>query len=117
MNDLEECFRWGRYVVQSLRESSRRGVFVASGALSHRLVRGPEKWPLPEHMELDRRFAACSRTATTTGCGVSGVREIVDEMGGRHLAMTLGTRRSRHLFTPQSTPIRLEAELRDFTAR
>jgi 3,4-dihydroxyphenylacetate 2,3-dioxygenase len=93
MNDLEECFQWGGYVVQSLRESGRRGVFVASGALSHRLVRGPEKWPLPEHRELDERFAGMLSEGEYEAAWkwLPEFASAVDaEMGGRHLAMMLG---------------------------
>jgi 3,4-dihydroxyphenylacetate 2,3-dioxygenase len=93
MNDLEECFEWGQYIVRSIRESERRAVFVASGALSHRLVRGPERWPLPEAMECDRRFA----TKLAAGEYEELWRELPEfaraveaEMGGRHLAMMLG---------------------------
>jgi 3,4-dihydroxyphenylacetate 2,3-dioxygenase len=90
MNDLEECFQWGRYIVQTLRESERRGAFVASGALSHRLVRGPEKWPLPEHRELDERFAAMLAEGDYEAAWkwLPEFAGAVDaEMGGRHLAM------------------------------
>jgi 3,4-dihydroxyphenylacetate 2,3-dioxygenase len=96
LNDLEECHRWGRYVVRSLKESERRGVFVASGALSHRLVRGPERWPLPQHMERDKDFAR----KLASGEYEELWRELPEfaqaveaEMGGRHLAMMLGVLR------------------------
>jgi 3,4-dihydroxyphenylacetate 2,3-dioxygenase len=93
MNDLEECFQWGRYIVETLRESGRRGVFVASGALSHRLVRGPEKWPLAEHRELDQRFASMLAEGEyeAVWTWLPEFASAVDaEMGGRHLAMMLG---------------------------
>src|SRR3990172_5331828 len=93
MNDLEACFQWGGYVVQTLRESGRRGVFVASGALSHRLVRGPEKWPLPEHRELDERFARLLAEGEYEAAWKwlpEFASAVEAEMGGRHLAMMLG---------------------------
>jgi 3,4-dihydroxyphenylacetate 2,3-dioxygenase len=93
LNDLEECFQWGRYVVRSLRESKRRGVFVASGALSHRLVRGPERWPLPEDMERDEEFArklAAGEYEELWRELPEFARAVEAEMGGRHLAMMLG---------------------------
>jgi 3,4-dihydroxyphenylacetate 2,3-dioxygenase len=93
LNDLEECFHWGRYVVRSLRESKRRGVFVASGALSHRLVRGPERWPLPEDMERDKEFArklAAGEYEELWRELPEFARAVEAEMGGRHLAMMLG---------------------------
>jgi 3,4-dihydroxyphenylacetate 2,3-dioxygenase len=39
--DLQECLRFGEAVGAAVRGSSRRAVVVASGALSHKLVRGP----------------------------------------------------------------------------
>jgi 3,4-dihydroxyphenylacetate 2,3-dioxygenase len=96
LNDLEECFQWGRHIVRSLRETGRRGVFVASGALSHRLVRGPEKWPLPEDRRLDERFAAMLAEGDY-GAAWEWLPEFASaveaEMGGRHLAMMLGVLR------------------------
>jgi 3,4-dihydroxyphenylacetate 2,3-dioxygenase len=111
MNDLEECFQWGGYVVQSLRESGRRGVFVASGALSHRLVRGPEKWPLPEHRELDERFAGMLSEGKYEAAWkwLPEFASAVDaEMGARHLAMMLGVlakQRRQHRYRPRLRPI------------
>ncbi|MGH9389145.1 MAG: extradiol ring-cleavage dioxygenase [Vicinamibacteria bacterium] len=93
LNDLEECFQWGRYVAQALREGEKRGVFVASGALSHRLVRGPEKWPLPEDRKLDERFAYLLSEGDYEAAWkwLPEFASAVDaEMGGRHLAMMLG---------------------------
>src|SRR3990170_7764649 len=44
-NDLEECFAWGRYLAEVARENGKRVGLAASGSLSHKLVRGPEKGP------------------------------------------------------------------------
>ncbi len=93
LNDLDQCFDWGRIIVRALAESDRRGVFVASGALSHRLVHGPEKWPLAEHMELDHRFAnllAAGEYQELRSWLPEFSRMVEAEMGGRHLAMMLG---------------------------
>ena len=93
MNDLEECFEWGRLLVRTLRESEKRGAFVASGAVSHRLVRGPEKWPLPGDRSLDERFAALLERGEYEAAWKwlpELARAAEAEMGGRHLAMMLG---------------------------
>jgi len=39
--DLKEAFEWGRHITQAARESGKRVGFVASGSVSHKLVRGP----------------------------------------------------------------------------
>jgi 3,4-dihydroxyphenylacetate 2,3-dioxygenase len=55
--DLEESFAWGRDVTRTAKALDRRAVFVASGSVSHKLVRGPEKWPASADQELDHRLA------------------------------------------------------------
>ncbi len=55
--DLKESFEWGRHIAQAARESGKRVGFVASGSVSHKLVRGPEKGPRPADEELDHRLA------------------------------------------------------------
>jgi 3,4-dihydroxyphenylacetate 2,3-dioxygenase len=92
-NDLEECFRWGQHIVQAVRAAGRRAVFVASGSLSHKLVRGPERWPSPEDQELDHRFARMlvDGEHDKAWAWLPDYAETVQaEMGGRHLAMLLG---------------------------
>jgi len=54
--DLDESLRVGRLVDQAATAAGRRAVFVASNALSHDVVRGPEIWPTAERMELDRQL-------------------------------------------------------------
>lgn len=93
MNDLEECYRWGLYIAEAVRESDRRAAFVASGSVSHKLVRGPERWPAPEDQELDHRFARLLADGEYAKLRewlpeFSETAEV--EMGGRHLAMMLG---------------------------
>src|SRR5262249_21546369 len=92
-NDLEECFAWGRHVVHAVRALGRRAVFVASGSVSHKLVRGPEKWPSPEDQELDHRFArilADGEYEKAWRWLPEWSDTVKAEMGGRHLAMMLG---------------------------
>jgi 3,4-dihydroxyphenylacetate 2,3-dioxygenase len=91
--DLAESHAWGRCLAEVARDGGKRVGFVASGSVSHKLVRGPERGPRPEEEALDHRFARLLAdgaydelwawlpefTATTQA-----------EMGGRHLAMLLG---------------------------
>jgi 3,4-dihydroxyphenylacetate 2,3-dioxygenase len=92
-NDLEECFKWGRYIVQVVRERGRRAAFVASGSVSHKLVRRPEQWPAPEDQELDHRFAQMLAGGEYDKLW-AWLPEFAEatraEMEGRHLAMLLG---------------------------
>src|SRR3989449_1816018 len=53
--DLLESFAWGRIIAEVVAAGGRRAAFVASGSVSHKLVRGPERWPSPADQELDRR--------------------------------------------------------------
>ena len=93
--DLEESFEWGRHhrAGRAGRAHKRVG-FVASGSVSHKLVRGPGTGPKPEDEELDHRLAkmlARRRVPAGSGSGCpSSPRRREPEMGGRHLAMMLG---------------------------
>jgi 3,4-dihydroxyphenylacetate 2,3-dioxygenase len=90
---LEESFAWGRHVAATAAGLDRRAVFVASGSVSHKLVRGPERWPAPADQELDHRFARLLAEGDYNKAW-AWLPEYVDaaepEMGGRHLAMMLG---------------------------
>ncbi len=91
--DLEESFQWGRHIAQAARESAKRVCFVASGSVSHKLVRGPEKGPKPEDEELDHRLAkmlAAGECRQAWEWLPEFARDAQPEMGGRHLAMMLG---------------------------
>jgi 3,4-dihydroxyphenylacetate 2,3-dioxygenase len=91
--DLDECYRVGTAVRDAAVKSGKRVVFVASSALSHKLVRNPASWPTAEHQALDRRFIAMLRDGRT-----GEARRFLDgyaaetgvEMGGRNLAAMLG---------------------------
>jgi len=91
--DLKESFEWGRHIAQAARESGKRVGFVASGSVSHKLVRGPEQGPKPADEELDHRLAKMLAAGEYRQAwewlpefaGAAG-----PEMGGRHLAMMLG---------------------------
>lgn len=91
--DLEESFEWGRHVAETARSSGRRVAFVASGSVSHKLVRGPERWPSPADQTLDHRFArllADGEYGKAWAWLPDYAEAAKPEMGGRHLAMMLG---------------------------
>ena len=91
--DLDECYRIGRAVRDAAEKSGKRIVFVASSALSHKLVRNPAAWPIPEHQALDRKFLAMLSEGR-----LGEARRFLDgyaaethvEMGGRNIASMLG---------------------------
>jgi 3,4-dihydroxyphenylacetate 2,3-dioxygenase len=101
--DLDESYQWGRYIAEVARESGKRVGFVASGSVSHKLVRGPEKGPRPEDEALDHRFAkllAGGEYDKLWAWLPEFARTTQAEMGGRHLAMLLGAvRESGQPFT------------------
>jgi 3,4-dihydroxyphenylacetate 2,3-dioxygenase len=91
--DLGEAFGWGRFLAQTARETPKRVGFVASGSVSHRLVRDPARGPRPEDEELDHQFArllAGGEYEKLWGWLPEFARAAEPEMGGRHLAMMLG---------------------------
>ena len=91
--DLSEAFAWGRSLGQVARDTDKRVGFVASGSVSHKLVRGPERGPRPEDEELDHQFArllADGEYEKLWGWLPEFARAAQPEMGGRHLAMLLG---------------------------
>ncbi|MCI0548038.1 MAG: extradiol ring-cleavage dioxygenase [Candidatus Rokubacteria bacterium] len=91
--DLDECFAWGRHLAEVARRSDKRVGFVASGSVSHKLVRGPDRAPLPEDQELDHRLArllAAGELEKAWAWFPDYARAAEPEMGGRHLAMLLG---------------------------
>jgi 3,4-dihydroxyphenylacetate 2,3-dioxygenase len=91
--DLDECFQVGVAVRDAARKSGKRVVFVASTALSHKLVRAPEAWPTEMHQKLDHDYLDLLRDGK-----VAEARRFLDdyapvthvEMGGRTLATMLG---------------------------
>ncbi|HEV8616912.1 MAG TPA: extradiol ring-cleavage dioxygenase [Methylomirabilota bacterium] len=91
--DLAESFAWGGHVVRAAADCGRRVAFAASGSVSHKLVRGPEKWPRPQDQELDHQLAqllAAGEYDKTWAWLPEYVKAAEPEMGGRHLAMMLG---------------------------
>ena len=91
--DLAEAFAWGRALAQVAREGGKRVGFVASGSVSHKLVRGPERAPLLEDQEQDHRLArllADGEYEKLWDWLPEYARLAQPEMSGRHLAMMLG---------------------------
>jgi 3,4-dihydroxyphenylacetate 2,3-dioxygenase len=92
-SNLEECFQWGQHVAHAIRNLPRRAAFVASGSLSHKVVRTPGKWPSQNDQELDHRFARMLADGEyeKLWAWLPDYAAIVQaEMDGRHLAMMLG---------------------------
>ena len=93
MADLDECYRVGQAVQDAAQKSGKRVVFVASSALSHKLVRDPAAWPLQAHQQLDRDYLAlldAGRLADARRMLDAYATETKVEMGGRNLASMLG---------------------------
>ncbi len=91
--DLDECYRVGQAVRDAAASSGKRVVFVASSALSHRLVRNPASWPTPEHQALDRQFITmllAGHTGNARRFLDDYAKETSVEMGGRNIASMLG---------------------------
>ena len=91
--DIAECLRFGEAVGAAVRASTRRAVVVASGALSHKLVRGPDTWPKDEDQKLDHQFidmVTHGRAEKIKSFFPSFCKTTQAEMGGRHVAMLLG---------------------------
>jgi 3,4-dihydroxyphenylacetate 2,3-dioxygenase len=93
VSDLAENFRWGGHIAAAVKATGRRAAFVSSGSVSHKLVRGPEKWPSARDQELDHRLARMLAAGDYDGAWAwlpEYANEAEPEMGGRHLAMMLG---------------------------
>ena len=91
--DLDECYGVGRAVSEAAVKSGKRVVFVASSALSHRLMRNPASWPTEANQALDRRFVAmleAGRTSEARSFLAGFAAEAQVEMGGRNIASMLG---------------------------
>lgn len=90
---LEESYQWGQLIGKTLGESDKKAVFIASGALSHNLVRGPEKMPTLSEQSLDNQMIQYMTEGNLKAAWemlpqyskTAGV-----ESGGRHLAMLFG---------------------------
>ncbi|WP_142846224.1 hypothetical protein [Telmatospirillum sp. J64-1] len=92
-SSLEENRRVGELAHAVAASLGRRAVFISSCALSHAVLRGPDLWPTPERIELDRRFIELmvrGDVAELIRWSPDYCRAAVAEMGGRPLAGMLG---------------------------
>jgi len=91
--NLEETYRWGQVIGKVLRESDKKIVFVASGALAHNLVRGRHHMPTFAEHAMDKQFVDFImdkdyHAAYDMLPQFSSMAKV--ESGGRHLAMLFG---------------------------
>lgn len=89
----DENMRAGRAIHETAKREGRRVVFLASSALSHKIVRGPHLWPEPERLALDRDFINGLVTGDLdrlVGGFAQYSQATVAEMGGRVVAAMLG---------------------------
>jgi 3,4-dihydroxyphenylacetate 2,3-dioxygenase len=92
--DLEECFLVGKAIREAAEKSGKRVVFVASSALSHKLVRNPASWPTAAHQALDHEFLgllSAGKTGEAWRFLPPYAQETLVEMGGRNIATMIGT--------------------------
>ena len=90
---LEETYKWGTVIKEVLQKSEKRIVFIASGALSHCLVRGRHNVPTVSERALDKQFIEFMlnehyEDAYKMLPQYASMAKV--ESGGRHLAMLMG---------------------------
>jgi 3,4-dihydroxyphenylacetate 2,3-dioxygenase len=99
---LDEAVEVGRLLDRVAQSTGRRVCVIASTALSHALERGPEKWPTPERIELDKQLIGHleqGEVARLLEWLPAYSREAVAEMGGRVLAVMCGALAALHART------------------
>lgn len=92
--DPGKCLWVGRLIHKIGRGIGWRIVFIASCALSHKIVRRPHLWPTPERIEMDHCFMDLiqqGHVSELLAWFPEYSRDAVAEMGGRVLATMLGT--------------------------
>lgn len=90
--NLEETFQWGQEIAKVLRETEKKVVFVASGALSHNLVRGRHNKPTSSEHAMNKEFIDFVMNRNYQAAyqmlpQFSSLAKV--EGGGRHVAMLL----------------------------
>src|SRR5262245_49192829 len=96
---MDEAVAVGRLLDRVSQATGRRVCFLASTALSHALERGPEKWPTPERIELDKQFIGLLERGDIPRLLEwlpSYSRDAVAEMGGMVLAVMAGALAALH---------------------
>lgn len=91
--ELDECMAVGAAIDRAARKAGVSAIFLASCALSHKLVRGPEQWPAKERIELDEVFIRMlceGRIAEAKRWFPEYAEKAVAEAGGRNIAAMLG---------------------------
>ncbi len=102
--NIEETYKWGQEIAKVLQETEKKVVFIASGALSHNLVRGRHHMPTPAEHALDKEFIDLLmnkeyQTAYQMLPQYASMAKV--ESGGRHLAMLFG------IISEDDTPVYL----------
>jgi aromatic ring-opening dioxygenase catalytic subunit (LigB family) len=96
---LDEAVEVGRALDRVAAGTGRRVCVIASTALSHALERGPDKWPTPERIALDKQLIGHLERGEVA-CLLEWLptysREAVAEMGGRVLALMGGALAALH---------------------
>lgn len=91
--ELDECVTVGRLVHDAAVACGRRAVFVSSCALSHKVVRGPDRWPPEECQALDRKFIALASEGNAKALLAflpQFAKAAGAEMGGRTISGMIG---------------------------
>lgn len=91
--NLEETYKWGQTIAKVLQETEKKVVFIASGALSHNLVRGRHNKPTVSEHAMNKEFVEFVmkkdyKAAYQMLSQFSSLAKV--ESGGRHLAMLFG---------------------------
>lgn len=89
---IDETFKWGEQIKKVLRETGKKVIFAASGALSHNLVRGRHNTPTVSEHAMDKQFIDFImkqdyQSAYKMLPQYASLAKV--ETGGRHLAMLL----------------------------
>ena len=105
-SDLDENIKVGHLIDETAKAQGKRVIVVVSNALTHAIVRGPDKWPTEENMALDHRFIDMV-TAANVDEAIDWLPEYARtakcEMGGRGLGVFLGAAEALQEGSPELT--------------